>query len=161
MFSIQILRRSVACALLSGLALSAGAQTVQVDAPWTRATVPGQQAGGAFMTLTASQDMQLVGGSSSAAGVTEVHEMTMQGDVMRMHAIDSLALPAGQAVELKPGGYHLMLLQLKQPLTEGTEVPLTLHLRNAQGEASELSLQVPVRALTAAPQTGHSKGHHH
>lgn len=148
---------------LFGLVSAVAAQPVQVEDAWTRATVPGQQGGGAFMTLTASEDLQLVGGSTPLAGVTEVHEMVMDGDVMRMRPLDTLTLPAGQAVELKPGGLHVMFMQLKQPLTEGMEVPLTLQLRNSQGQASELSVQVPVRPLGSGRESAHEAGHdkHH
>ena len=104
---------------------------------------------------------QLVGVSSPAAGVAEVHEMAMQGDVMKMRAIESLALPAGQPVQLKPGGHHIMLLDLKAPLAEGATVPLTLLFKDAAGKPGKIELQVPVRALTspAVPAGGH--GHKH
>jgi copper(I)-binding protein len=135
-----------AAALL--LAGSAFAQTVKVEGAWARATVQGQQATGAFMTLTAPEGARLVGVSSPAAGVTEVHEMALQGDVMKMRAIAALELPAGQPVELKPGGYHVMLLDLKAPLAPGSTVPLTLLLRDAKGAEFKQDLQLPVRAVT-------------
>lgn len=164
MSRLKFFRTSALGLALFGLAATVAAQPVQVEKAWTRATVPGQQGGGAFMTLTASEDLQLVGGSTPLAEVTEIHEMVMDGDVMRMRALDTLALPAGQAVELKPGGLHVMFMQLKQPLTEGMQVPLTLQLRNSQGQASELSVQVPVQPLgsghESAHETGHDKHHH-
>lgn len=131
---------------------------VRVTKAWARASVPGQKATGAFMTLTASTPMQLVRVASPVAGVAEVHEMAMQGGVMRMRAIPSLALPAGSAVELKPGGHHLMLMDLKQPLKAGETVPLALTLRDAQGRESRLDVQVPVQPVGAAPAAG---GHQH
>ena len=151
-------------ALLAAGVLAAGAasaQSVRVDDAWARASVPGQKATGAFMTLTAPAATQLVGVSSPAAGVAEVHEMAMQGDVMKMRAIESLALPAGQPVQLKPGGHHIMLLDLKAPLVQGATVPLTLLFKDAAGKPGKIELQVPVRALTspAAPAGGH--GHKH
>jgi copper(I)-binding protein len=96
------------------------------------------------MTLTAREPLTLVGASTPVAGVAEVHEMKMEGDVMRMRAVGKLALPAGQAVELKPGGYHLMLMDLKAPLKANTHIPLTLRFRNAKGAESRLELSVPV-----------------
>ena len=93
--------------------------------------------------------MQLVGVSTPVAGTAEVHEMKMDGDVMRMRAISKLDLPAGQTVELKPGGYHVMLMDLKQPLAPGSTVPLTLALRDAKGVESKLELKVPVAAAPA------------
>ena len=135
---------------------------MHVEGAWARATVPGQKATGAFMTLTAPEATQLVSASSPAAGVTEVHEMAMQGDVMRMRAIDVLPLPAGQAVTLKPGGYHIMLLDLKAPLAQDSAVPLTLRFKDARGQESRIELQVPVRAVnTGAPAAGAAHGHKH
>jgi hypothetical protein len=85
-----------------------------------------------------------VGAATPVAGVAELHEMRMEGDVMRMRAVDKLDLPAGRTVELKPGGYHLMLMDLKQPLPQGSSVPLTLLFRNAKGVDSKLELKLPV-----------------
>lgn len=144
------------------LLLAAGAalaQAVKVDDAWARASVPGQQATGAFMTLTAPAGARLVGVSSPVAGVAEMHEMAMQGDVMKMRAIPALELPAGKPVQLKPGGYHLMLMDLKAPLAAGSTVPLTLLLRDAQGAELRQPLQVPVRA--AAPAAGAPPAHEH
>jgi copper(I)-binding protein len=111
-----------------------------------RSTVPGQQSSGAFMKLTARDGTQIVGVSTPVAGVAEVHEMKMEGQVMKMRPLDKLDLPEGQTVELKPGGYHLMLLDLKQPLAKDTTIPLTLVLRNAKGTQSKLELKLPVVA---------------
>ena len=138
--------------LAAGLSLALGsaclhAQTVDVQNAWIRSTVAGQQGTGAFMTLTASEAAELVGAASPVAGVAEVHEMKMDGDVMRMRALPVLALPAGQAVELKPGSYHLMLMDLKQPLLKDTSVPLVLRFKNAKGVQSQLTLSVPVRMM--------------
>jgi len=121
---------------------------VQVEGSWIRTTVKGQMATGGFMSLTASQPLTLTGFSSSVAGESELHEMTMDGGVMRMRAIESLPLPAGQAVTLRPGagGQHLMLMGLNQPLKEGDQVQLTLRLRTADGQNLTQDIKVPVRA---------------
>jgi periplasmic copper chaperone A len=124
----------------------------KVEGAWVRSSVPGQQGTGAFMKITAAQAMQLVGVSTPVAGTAEVHEMKMDGDVMRMRAVSKLDLPAGRTVELKPGGYHVMLMDLKQPLAPGSTVPLTLALRDGKGIESKLELKVPV---AAAPAGGH------
>lgn len=163
MFRIRMDR---AAALVLAAVCWAGAVQAQalvdVKDAWARATVPGQQGSGAFMTLTAAQDAVLLGGSSPAAGVVEIHEMVLQDDVMRMRPIASLPLPAGQAVTLKPGGLHVMLMELKAPLAAGSELPLTLRLRDGAGVESSLELQVPVRALNAprGAASGHG-GHGH
>lgn len=130
-------------------ALPALAQ-VTVGEPWVRATVAQQQATGAFMTLTSTKGARLVAASSPAAGVVEVHEMKMIDDVMRMREIPGLDLPAGQAVALKPGGYHLMLFQLKQPLNEGDNIPLTLEIEDAQKVRSQIVVNAPVKPLKSA-----------
>jgi periplasmic copper chaperone A len=114
-----------------------------------RTTVPGQKASGAFMTITSKADLKLVGASSPVAGVTEVHEMKMSGDVMQMRAITSLDLPAGKAVALRPGGLHVMLLDLKAALPKDSTVPLTLMFKDAKGVSSQLEVMLPV--AVAAP----------
>ncbi|WP_399686134.1 copper chaperone PCu(A)C [Xenophilus sp.] len=159
--SSTTLRSAAALVLLAGAAAAFAqpAAPVQADGAWVRATVPGQSGTGAFMTLTAQAPLKLVGVSTPAAEVAEVHEMKMEGDTMRMRGIPSLALPAHQAVELKPGGYHVMLMDLAQPLKAGATVPLTLRFEDAQGAKSTLSLQVPVRA--AAPAGGAAQQHRH
>ncbi|MEN9779508.1 MAG: hypothetical protein RL014_656 [Pseudomonadota bacterium] len=124
----------------------AAAAPVTVEGAWVRPTVPGQKGTGAFMRITAKEGMKLVGATSPAAGVTEVHEMKMEGNVMRMRAITALDLPAGQTVELKPGGYHVMLMDLKAALPKDTTVPITLMLRDARGAQQRLELSVPVRS---------------
>ena len=96
--------------------------------------------------------MQLVGVSTPVAGAAEVHEMKMEGDVMRMRAVAKLDLPAGQTVELKPGGYHVMLMDLKQPLVRRQHGAADAPLRDAKGVESKLELKVPV---AAAPAGGH------
>ncbi|MCA3236969.1 MAG: copper chaperone PCu(A)C [Curvibacter sp.] len=140
------------------VATAAHAQSVQVQDPWARATVPGQKASGAFMKLKAPEGARLIGGSSPVAGVVEVHEMKMEGDVMRMRAISGLDLPAGQTVELKPGGYHVMLMDLKTALRKDSSVPLTLVFRDAKGVESSQEVSLPV--LTSAPG-GAASGHGH
>jgi periplasmic copper chaperone A len=112
---------------------------------WIRTSVPGQKATGAFMAITAKANLKLVGVSSPVAGVAEVHEMKMEGDIMRMRAVaGGLDLPAGKAVELKPGGYHVMLMDLKAALPKDSVIALTLVFKDAKGEESMLELKVPV-----------------
>jgi copper(I)-binding protein len=130
-------------------ALPAFAQ-VAVNEAWVRATVAQQKATGAFMTLTSKQDSKLVSASSPVAGVVEVHEMKMVDDVMRMRQIPALPLPAGQPVALNPGGYHLMLLELKQPLKDGDKVPLTLEVEDGKQVRSSITVEATVRPLNSA-----------
>ena len=132
---------------------SAQAQTadpaINIKDAWVRTTVPGQKATGAFMKITATEGTRLVGASTPVAGVAEVHVMKMDGDVMQMRALPGLELPAGKTVELKPGGYHVMLMDLKAALPKDSTVPLTLLFKDAKGVQSKIELKLPVSA--AAP----------
>ena len=115
------------------VSLAAQAQVTVKDA-WVRATVAQQKATGAFMQLQSAQDAKLISAQSPVAGVVEVHEMAMDGGVMKMRAVPSLALPAGKAVELKPGGYHVMLMDLKGQVKDGDTVPVTLVVEGKDGK---------------------------
>lgn len=138
--------------------LAPGVAAVDVRDAWIRASVPGQSGTGAFMKLSAPSGARLVGASTPVAGVAEVHEMKMEGDTMRMRAVEGgVELPARQTVELKPGGYHLMLTDLKQPLPSGTNVPMTLRFEDAKGQKSSLNINVPVLAGAATPAGGEHK----
>jgi copper(I)-binding protein len=152
----------IAAAITTVCAASAFAQNVTVTDAWARATVTGQKATGAFMTITAKDNTKLVGVSSPVAGVAEIHEMKMDKDVMKMAALpNGLDLPAGKAVALKPGSFHVMLMDLKAPLAKDTTVPLTLTLQDAKGVKStiELKLLVGVQA-PAMPSHDHSTHKH-
>jgi copper(I)-binding protein len=141
-------------ATLSGfvLVLSCVSATAQVTVkdPWVRGTVAQQKASGAFMQITSASGGRLVAASSPVAGVVEIHEMAMDGNVMKMRAIPGLALPAGKAVELKPGGHHVMLMELKQALQPGQTVPITLVLEGAGGQRETVQVTATVRALNQA-----------
>ena len=136
------------CATVAAFAQSAPKLTI--DHAWARPTVPGQPTSGAYMTLTAGEPLVLVGASTPAAGMAEVHQMKMEGDVMKMSGVDGLTLPAGKPVELKPGGYHIMLMHLHAPLQAGTNIPLTLTLKNASGAQVQVQASVPVSAQPPA-----------
>lgn len=130
---------------------SAWAQdAVKIEGAWVRGTVAQQKASGAFMRLTPAQNTRLVAVSTPLAGVVEIHEMAMDKDVMRMRAVPGLALTAGQTTELKPGGYHVMLMDLKQALKAGDKVPLTLVFENAAKQRVTQTVEAPVTALGAA-----------
>lgn len=154
---------STLLALASGLLQAhAQAQTLTVQDAWARPTVAGQKTSGAYMKITARENLQLVGASSPVAGVTEVHEMKMEGDVMKMRALPVLELPAGKTVELKPGGYHVMLMDLKTALPKDSSVPLTLVFKNAQGVQSRQDVTLRVGAPTpSSAGMGHDAGHGH
>jgi len=142
-------RLSLMGLLLALLAAPALAQVTVTDA-WVRGTVPRQKGTGAYMQLTSAADMTLIGVASPAAKVAEIHEMAQDGNMMRMRAVDQLALPAGKAVALKPGGYHVMLMDLAHPLKEGDVVPVTLTFADKAGKKVTQEIKAPVLGLTAA-----------
>lgn len=153
---MQAIVRSALALTLAVAGTAAFAQTTVQDG-WVRGTVPQQKATGAFARITSTTGGKLVSAASPVAGVVEIHEMAMEGSVMKMRAIPALELPAGKTVELKPGGYHVMLMDLKQPLQAGDMVPLSLVVESAGGKRETLELKLPVKALGAQPQAPHGK----
>ena len=152
----------IAAALITMCAVNAFAQNVIVTDAWARATVQGQKATGAFMKITAKDSVKLVGVSSPVAGVAEIHEMKMEKDVMKMAALpNGLDLPAGKVVELKPGSYHVMLMDLKAPLAKDTTVPLILTLQDAKGVKSNVELKVLVGMQPPMMQSHDHGTHNH
>lgn len=147
------MKKIIFCALLCIFSLSAYAQ-ITVAHAWIRATVPAQKATGVFMQLSSKTDARLVDASSPGIR-TEIHEMALQDNVMRMRQISGIDLPAGKTIELKPGSYHLMLFDLPQQIKEGDVLPLTLVFENKNKTRVTIKLQVPARALSSAA-TAHS-----
>ena len=125
-------------------------------APFARATLPNQPVAGAFLTITnnGAQDDVLVGVSSPIAARGEVHEMAMSGDTMQMRKLeDGLVIPAGETVELKPGGYHLMFMKLNGALVEGETMTATLEFANAG--AVEVTFSISPRGAKSMDHSGH------
>jgi copper(I)-binding protein len=151
----------IAAALAAAVFAAPASAQVAVNAPWVRGTVQGQSATGAFMQLKSADGAALVSAESPVAGTVEIHEMRMEGNVMKMRAIPKLDLPAGQTVDLKPGGYHVMLMDLKRPLTKGETVPIKLKFQGKDGKPQELEIKAEVRDLTAAPKDGAHGGMKH
>jgi periplasmic copper chaperone A len=120
---------------------------VAVKDPWVRATVPQQKATGAFMQLNAAKGGRLVEARSPAAGVVEIHQMSMHGGVMKMRSVAELDLPAGKAVELNAGGYHIMLMDLKQQIRKGDAIPITLIIESKDGKRENVQISAVVRSL--------------
>ncbi|EHK63692.1 copper chaperone PCu(A)C [Achromobacter arsenitoxydans] len=142
----------------SVLAQDAG---LSVQDAWVRATVPNQHATGVFMRLTSAAPGRLVAVESQAAKHVEVHEMAMQDNVMKMRQVPGIDLPAGQAVELKPGGYHVMLIDLAGQIAPGDHVQLTLVVEDASRQQRRVPVDAVARPLNAAaaPAAGHGHGH--
>lgn len=164
LFPIDSFFKTLATLLLCVAALGLGAApapvVVKVEQAWVRPSVPGQQGTGGYMKLTARESQRLVSASSPVAGVAEIHEMKMDGQVMTMRPAGALELPAGKTVELKPGGLHLMLMDLKQPLAAGSSVSLTLVLRDRRGVESRVEAQLVVShsaPVAGAAADGHKR----
>ena len=118
---------------------------VTVDKPWIRTTVAQQTTTAAYLTITSAKGGKLVSASSPAAASVDVHEMKMDGDLMKMRAVDSLALPAGQPVEFKPNGLHIMLTGLKAPVKAGDVVPIRLVVEDAKGKRETVDVKAAAR----------------
>lgn len=151
------MKRPILASFLSFAAASTAFAQVAVKDPWVRATVPAQNATGAFMQINAAKGARLVEARSPVAGVVEIHEMAMVDNVMKIRAVSGVDLPAGKAVEFKPGGYHVMLMDLKGQVKEGETVPLTLIVEDKSGKRETLEVKAAARALSG--ETG--KQHKH
>ena len=169
-FSPTFLRAALIAGIFSVLPAASGlavepasahefkAGTLTLNHPWTRATAKGAEMGGGFVTIvnTGSEADKLIGGSFALAGRAEVHEMKMEGDVMKMRQVEGgLDLPAGATVELKPGSYHLMFMKLTAPLEAGAKVKGTLIFE----KAGEVPVEFAVEAIDAKAK-GHEAGGH-
>lgn len=137
-------------ALLLAAALPAAAANVQVSDAWARATMPGQKVSAAYMTIRSDADAKLVGVSSVAVPRVELHEMKMDGEVMRMREVGTLALPAGKPVKLEPGGYHIMLMNLDRAIAAGEAVPLTLTIESG-GRQETVEVKAEARSPGGEP----------
>ena len=141
--------RSLAVAASIALALPAFAADVSVSGAWVRGTVAGQKTTGAFMQLSSPVDTTLVAVTSPAAKIAEVHEMKMDGGMMKMRAASRMAIPAGKPVDLKPGGYHIMLVGLVAPLKDGDSVPLKLTFEDKAGSKQTVDVTAVVKPLAS------------
>ncbi len=142
-------------ALSPAAAFSQAKGDVQIEKPWARATVPGASVGGGYLVIrnkSVTAD-RLIGATSPVSARVEIHEMAMDKDIMRMREVKGVEVPAQGAVEFKPGGYHLMFLELKAPLKQGDKVPVTLRFE----KSGEMKAEFAVEARGAA--SGHSMKH--
>lgn len=154
---MKTIRISAAAALLGLASAGALAADLAVTTPWVRGTVGGQKTTGAFMELHSASGAAIVGASSPVAGVTEIHEMKMDGGVMKMRPVPRLDLPAGKPVSLAPGGYHVMLMELKQQLKKGETVPLMLQVEGKDHKIETVEIKAEVRDLSAMAGGHHGK----
>jgi len=146
--------RFVLIALIAaGCAVPAGeapAQPVTVKDAWVRAPAPGQKVAGAYMELVSRTNLELTAVASPAAARAELHSASVEEGVMRMRPVARIELPSGKAVKLAPGGLHIMLIDVKQPLKPGDKVPLTLTVQRADlSSRSVFTVQAEVRPAAA------------
>ncbi|GGC63791.1 copper chaperone PCu(A)C [Undibacterium terreum] len=149
---------SASAALFLAVLGTAQAQ-VKVDNAWVRATVPQQKATGAFMQLSSAKDTRLVEAKSPVAGIVEIHQMAMQDNVMKMRQVAFLDMPAGQALELKPGGFHIMLMDLKAQVKDGDKVPVTLVFEGKDKKKETLEVTAIARPLNSSAADANSHSH--
>jgi len=140
--------------LASAASLPAWAAQISVTDAWVRATMPGQPVGGAYLQIRSDADARLIGVSSSVVPRVEVHEMTMDGDMMRMREVKAVELPKGKTVSLEPGGFHIMLMNLKKPIVVGDSIPLTLVIES-DGKRQTVEVKAEARAMDGAMRHAH------
>lgn len=133
---------------------AAWAANISVSDAWARATMPGQKVSGAYMKIQSDADARLVSASSPAVPRVEVHEMKMDGDVMRMREVQTVDLPKGKTVSLEPGGYHIMLMNLPKPIAAGEVIPLTLVVESG-GKRQTVEVRAEARAPGSSPMPNH------
>ena len=118
---------------------------VQISDAWVRASAPGQSVGAAYMTLNSAQDSTLVYVETPAADTAEIHSMTMDNGVMKMRMLDELTLKAKTPQKLAPGGFHLMLMDLQEPLKVGENVTFRMCFKDKNGKITEQNVTLPVK----------------
>ena len=140
------LERLIAVLAAGMLVQTAWAANISVSDAWARVTMPGQAVGGAYMQIQSDVDARLLSVSSPVSARVEVHEMKMDGDVMRMRELKAIDLPKGKTVSLEPGGFHIMLIKLKKPIAAGDIVPLTLVVESG-GKKQTVKVKAEARAM--------------
>ena len=136
---------------LLGLTILLGAceanESVAIMDNWVRANAPGQSVGAAYMTLLSAQDSTMIKAETDIAGSVEIHSMKMENGVMKMRMLEELPLKAGKAEKLAPGGFHLMLFDLKKPLAAGESVKFTLSFKDVAGNTTQQQVTLPIKAV--------------
>ena len=148
--AISLMALTALCPLAARAASPVLADVI-VNDPWVRAPVAGQKTAGAYMRITSAKTVFLIGASSPAAKSVEIHKMSMDGGVMKMRPVTRLEWPAGKPVDLKPGGYHVMLIDLVRPLHKGDTVPITFSIEAGAGQREA----VVVKAMVKDPAPSH------
>jgi hypothetical protein len=161
----RLLRCILALTLAAGSTTLYAKDIVSIENPWVRPSVPGQDVGAAYMTLLSTQNASLVHAESNVTKSVEIHSMTMQNGVMKMRMLEKLALTANKPYQLEPGGFHLMLFDLKKPLSAGQQIEIELTFQssdtNSEQKVFKQKIKVPVKTPVSTESDHHSHEHHH
>lgn len=134
---------------------------ITISNAWVKPTMPGQPVAGAYMTLLSDQDVVIVEVSSPVAGKAEIHSMSMQGNIMRMKRLERLQLKAGKPVELKPGGFHVMLMELNHQIKEGESVPISFVSQDGTSKKATVTVKAMATSPKATDSSHDEHAHHH
>jgi hypothetical protein len=157
---LRLTRFFLALALAASTFAVAAKDTVSIENTWVRATAPGQDVGAAYMTLSSKQDVTLIRIESDATKSVEIHSMSMQNGVMKMRMLETLPIKAGKPYKLEPGGFHLMLFDLKKPLAAGQYVNFELTFKSGNTEFKQ-QVKAPVKTADGAESGSDDHSHHH
>lgn len=157
---LRLSRFLLSLSLIISSMVACAAESVSIENAWVRPTFPGQDVGAAYMTFNSKQDVTLVSVSSDATDSVEIHSMSMQNGVMKMRMLENLPIKAGKPYKLEPGGFHLMLFDLKKPLTAGNFVNFELTFRAGNAEFKQ-TIKAPIKTLADTEEHDHSHHHHH
>jgi hypothetical protein len=161
MFSLLRISRSFLTLLLAiSSTIAIAKDSVSIENVWVRPTSPGQDVGAAYMTFNSKQDVILIHATSDVTASVEIHSMSMQNGVMKMRMLENLAIKAGKPYKLEPGGFHLMLFDLKKPLAAGQYVNFELTFRSGNTEFKQL-IKAPIKTPADTEDHDHSHLHHH
>jgi periplasmic copper chaperone A len=153
------MKRSVLVILIFAVLSAPAFAAVTIKDPWIRATTPHQKSTAAFMQLTSSNDARLVKAESPVAKSVEIHQMVMKNYVMKMQAVPAIELPAGKSVELKPDGYLVMLVGLKQQIKEGDSIPISVTVEGKDRKRETIKLEASAMTMNGAATGEHSAAH--
>jgi periplasmic copper chaperone A len=144
---------------MAGFAILAHAD-LKVSNAWVKPTVPGQPVAGAYMALASDKDVEVIEVLSPVAGKAEIHSMSMDGNIMRMKKLDRLLLKPGKVVELKPGGFHIMLMELNHRIKEGEVIPISLVTQDQNGKKATISFNAMATAAKSVELASGAHMHH-
>lgn len=155
---LRLSRFFLTLALVSSSLAASAADSVSIENAWVRPTNPGQDVGAAYMTFNSKQNVTLIRATSDVTASVEIHSMSMQNGVMKMRMLENLPIKAGKPYKLEPGGFHLMMFDLKKPLTAGQYINFELTFKSGNTEFKQL-IKAPIK--TPADNEDHDHGHHH